>query len=79
MDRLLTRFPQLPTPTLEHMNTSALITDSNKEQAEFEAYRASEEAKKFKVRDKFGFSRYATLAEAQAFAATLDDAEIIHE
>ena len=50
------------------------------EQAAFAAYRASEEAKKFKVRDKFGFSRYATLEEAQAFAATLgDDAEIIYE
>jgi len=48
-----------------------------KEAQAFAAYRAKEEAKKFKVRDAFGFSRYATLEEAQAFAATLKNAEII--
>ena len=48
-----------------------------KEAKAFAAYRASEEAKKFKVRDKFGFSRYATLEQAEAFATTLVDAEII--
>jgi hypothetical protein len=47
------------------------------EAAAFDAYRAKEDAKKFKVCDAFGFSRYATLEEAQAFAATLKDAEII--
>lgn len=49
----------------------------DKEAQAFAAYRAKEDAKKFKVRDAFGFSRYSTLAEAEAFAATLKDAVVI--
>jgi hypothetical protein len=49
----------------------------DKEAQAFIAYRAKEDAKKFKVRDAFGFSRYSTLEEAQAFAATLKNAEIL--
>lgn len=49
------------------------------EEAEaFASYRKEEESKKFVVKDRFGFSRYSTLAEAEAFAATLKNATIVN-
>lgn len=42
-----------------------------KEAAAFAKYAAAEEAKRFRLKSRFGSSRHATLADAEAFAATL--------
>ena len=57
--------------------TPNMVKARKEEDAAFAAYREKEESKKFKVRDAFGFSRYNTLEEAEAFASTLKDAEVI--
>jgi len=52
-----------------------VVTDKmlREEAAAFQAYRDSEDAKKFKVKTQFGFSRYSTEEQAKEFAATLKE------
>ena len=57
--------------------TQNMVAERQEAAVAFAEYREGEESKKFKVRDAFGFSRYSTLEEAEAFAATLEGAEVI--
>ena len=54
-----------------------MVKERKAEDAAFMAYRRSEDVKNFLVRDAFGFSRYNTLAEAEAFSALLKGSEVI--